>query len=483
MFNIFDALVCPIYLPRRKLRPYPQDSLIQTCDDQCLFEIATESSSACLGVYTNHSGDIWIKQLGVISSDEQCLTSKECLLDADLLNSQSFSCCCSSDNCTLKWRNLPRISSTTRTIFIKETGMIDVESNQNSWKFFLILFLFILILLLIIFTFTLWKSFHHEEPNSDQQSFLKPSLSPFIEQLFFSAQLINTSQNTIVYRTMMDNTSMVLKVYQSTNMSLWKNEITLLKSIEHDSIIKYTILTKEFHFIFLLFRILSDGQYNSSLYLLLPYYENGTLQSYLRTPDRTVSLHQCLMYFRSLASALSYLHLGQASIHTTIVHRDIKSSNILIGKNESHLCLADFGLALPLPSNLTEKDFVQIGTTRYMAPELLQGIIAHTREALCSVDMYALALVLWEIINQCNVYSTAGNNYSKMNERSIRCDLVAYRPPYDEYLPHISDGSYFASQLYDIVVVQQCRPSFQQELKNQAHAQVRPFLKQFLILF
>lgn len=116
-----------------------------------------------------------------------------------------------------------------------------------------------------------------------------------------------------------------------------------------------------------------------------------------------------MTYFHSLASALSYLHLGQTSIHTTIVHRDIKSSNILIGKNQLQLCLADFGLALPLPSILTEKDFVQIGTTRYMAPELLQGIIAHTREALCSVDMYALALVLWEIINQCDVYSTTGN--------------------------------------------------------------------------
>jgi serine/threonine protein kinase len=91
-----------------------------------------------------------------------------------------------------------------------------------------------------------------------------------------------------------------------------------------------------------------------------------------------------------------------------IVHRDIKSSNILICQNELNLYLADFGVAMALPQILTEKDFVQIGTMRYMAPELLEGVIAHTREALCSVDMYALALVMWEILTQCDVYPMTG---------------------------------------------------------------------------
>jgi serine/threonine protein kinase len=94
----------------------------------------------------------------------------------------------------------------------------------------------------------------------------------------------------------------------------------------------------------------------------------------------------------------------------TIVHRDIKSSNILICQNELNLYLADFGAAVALPQILTEKDFVQIGTIRYMAPELLEGVIAHTREALCSVDIYALALVMWEIITHCDVYPTTSRS-------------------------------------------------------------------------
>lgn len=162
-----------------------------------------------------------------------------------------------------------------------------------------------------------------------------------------------------------------------------------------------------------LFRILSEGQYDSHFYIIFPYYENNTLQTYLRTTNRSLSMNQCLVYCRSLASALSYLHLGENNLSLTIVHRDIKSSNILIDRNELKICLADFSLAMTLPHILTEKDFVQIGTIRYMAPELLEGVIAHTREALCNVDMYALALVIWEIITQCEVYPITGKSFDK----------------------------------------------------------------------
>ncbi|CAF5223867.1 unnamed protein product, partial [Rotaria magnacalcarata] len=149
---------------------------------------------------------------------------------------------------------------------------------------------------------------------------------------------------------------------------------------------------------------------------------------------------------------------GKNSIHTTIVHRDIKSSNILIDKSELNLCLTDFGVAMALPPVLTERDFVQIGTMRYMAPELLEGVIAHTREALCSVDMYALALVMWEILTQCEVYPT-----------------TEYRPPYEEYRKKNSDGSSFTSEIYDIVVVHRLRPSLIRSLKDNPHVLVSVF--------
>jgi hypothetical protein len=232
LINIFYALVCPIYLPR-----YQQKSLIKTCHFNCSFRNISEQASACLGVYSNHSGELMIKQLGIISSDEQCLRSKECLLDIDPLNSQSFSCCCSTNNCTLNWKSVPITTTTTtyRSILITDKT-INIEQNHFSWKLFLIIFILIMISILIIFTFGLWKSLR----NQDNRQFLKqPSSSSSIEQVFFSAQQINIGKNSIVYKTIIDNDLVALKVYKQTNMLIWKNEVTLLKSIKHESIIKY----------------------------------------------------------------------------------------------------------------------------------------------------------------------------------------------------------------------------------------------------
>jgi hypothetical protein len=94
-----------------------------------------------------------------------------------------------------------------------------------------------MIIILIIFTFILWKSLRNKHENNDNKSLLKPSTS--IEQLFFSAQQIIIGKNSIVYRAILDNDIVALKVYKQINILIWKNEVTLLKSIKHESIIKY----------------------------------------------------------------------------------------------------------------------------------------------------------------------------------------------------------------------------------------------------
>jgi hypothetical protein len=48
-----------------------------------------------------------------------------------------------------------------------------------------------------------------------------------------------------------------------------------------------------------------------------------------------------------------------------------------------------------------------------------------------------------------------------------------YRPPYEEYVANIPDGSCFAAQLYDIVVIRKCRPTLNRELKEKQYVPVR----------
>ena len=112
-------------------------------------------------------------------------------------------------------------------------------------------------------------------------------------------------------------------------------------------------------------------------------------------------------------------------------------------KPELSLCLIDFGLAKMLPPILTTRDFVQIGTYRYMAPELLELAITHTSDALCKVDMYALALVLWEIVTQCEDYSAS----------------VDYQLPYAEYLSlNETNQNRVIEILHRVVVNEKKRP-------------------------
>jgi serine/threonine protein kinase len=89
----------------------------------------------------------------------------------------------------------------------------------------------------------------------------------------------------------------------------------------------------------------------------------------------------------SLLQALVHLHgLG-------IIHRDLKSGNILLGEGEV-VKLADFGLAKgeDLGMSLTVTG-VSLGTPGYMAPEVIRG-----KEATALSDLYSLGAVFYEML-------------------------------------------------------------------------------------
>ena len=44
---------------------------------------------------------------------------------------------------------------------------------------------------------------------------------------------------------------------------------------------------------------------------------------------------------------------------------------------------------------------LQVGTRRYMSPEVLDGSINFSVEHFLKIDVYACALVLWELVSRC----------------------------------------------------------------------------------
>ena len=74
-----------------------------------------------------------------------------------------------------------------------------------------------------------------------------------------------------------------------------------------------------------------------------------------------------------------------------IVHRDIKSHNVLITEN-LHVKLCDFGLSRFL-ADLGKGSMQFAGTPNYMAPELFQK-----KQYNESVDIFAFGTLMWEIL-------------------------------------------------------------------------------------
>ncbi|XP_076932410.1 phytosulfokine receptor 1-like [Bidens hawaiensis] len=133
-------------------------------------------------------------------------------------------------------------------------------------------------------------------------------------------------------------------------------------------------------------------KYKKERLLIYSFMENGSLDYWLHEKldgrsrlDWTTRLHIAQGAIRGLA----YLH---QSCEPHILHRDIKSSNILLNENfEAHL--ADFGLArLILPYN-THVTTDLVGTLGYIPPEYGQASVASYKG-----DVYSFGVVLLELL-------------------------------------------------------------------------------------
>lgn len=121
-----------------------------------------------------------------------------------------------------------------------------------------------------------------------------------------------------------------------------------------------------------------------------------------------VTFREMLHISVSMLRGLAFLHEemmspGDNCYKPTIVHRDFKSRNVLL-KKDLTACIGDFGLALKCEHGRTPKDtHGQVGTRRYMAPEVLEGATEFSAFAFKQIDVYAAALVLWEVLSRCAI--------------------------------------------------------------------------------
>ncbi|XP_074307777.1 putative receptor-like protein kinase At2g42960 isoform X2 [Silene latifolia] len=126
--------------------------------------------------------------------------------------------------------------------------------------------------------------------------------------------------------------------------------------------------------------------------LVYEYVNNGNLEQWLHGAMRhhgTLMWEARMKVVLGTAKALAYLH---ESIEPKVVHRDIKSSNILID-TDFNAKLSDFGLAKLLDSGESHLNTRVMGTFGYVAPEYANSGLLNEKS-----DIYSFGVLLLEAI-------------------------------------------------------------------------------------
>jgi serine/threonine protein kinase len=141
---------------------------------------------------------------------------------------------------------------------------------------------------------------------------------------------------------------------------------------------------------------IDDGKF----LLVYNYMPNGSLDQWLydgrseasRRRQRTgkpLSWNLRYSILTGIAAALAYLH---EDWQQCVLHRDIKSSNVLLNA-EFDAYLGDFGLARLIDHQKMEKTTLMAGTLAYMAPEM-----PYTGKATKETDIYSFGVLILEVV-------------------------------------------------------------------------------------
>lgn len=164
--------------------------------------------------------------------------------------------------------------------------------------------------------------------------------------------------------------------------------------------------------------ICTRGPLTNCRYLIFEYLSGGDFRTWMRQ-QRVNGKEHLAEAVRKLIDICSGLH----AIHSKgVVHRDIKPENILLD-GDGNAKLADFGLAAFL-NRFEDKNLTQtgqfIGTIQYMSPEQ----ILNPRKADVRSDLYAIGIILYELLCQLRPWqtprNTAGENSEFIEDEKVR---------------------------------------------------------------
>jgi len=152
-------------------------------------------------------------------------------------------------------------------------------------------------------------------------------------------------------------------------------EADLMRSLRHPNILQYLGLANS----------------GPEVCICMEFMERGSLYRILHSDEPDLPLPRIKSICMDTARGMTYLHQQ----HPPIIHRDLKSHNILVDKHwQVKLC--DFGLSRITEQNQT---MTACGTPSWTAPEVLRNERYTTK-----ADVYGFGIVVWEIFSRSDPF-------------------------------------------------------------------------------
>ncbi|XP_068457587.1 activin receptor type-2A isoform X2 [Clinocottus analis] len=344
----------------------------------------------CFSTWKNVSGVVQVVKQDCWLDDVNCYDKSECVERKDA--PEVFFCCCEGSLCNEKFfyrpdSNQPQIPTTNKPVPPKTPVLTSLMYSLVP-----------IMALTAIVLFSFWMYRHHKlayppvlVPTQDPGP-LPPS--PLLGQK--PLQLLEVKARGrfgCVWKARLLSEYVAVKIFPIQDKLSWQNEFEIfsLNGMRHENLLHFIGGEKR------------GRDLDLELWLITAYHEKGSLTDYLKA--NVLSWSELCVIAQSMSRGLAYLHEDvpghKDGYKPAIAHRDFKSKNVLLKSNLT-ACIADFGLALRFEAGKSPGDtHGQVGTRRYMAPEVLEGAINFQRDSFLRIDMYAVGLVLWELASRC----------------------------------------------------------------------------------